>query len=78
VLERLELRPVFTAHPTEASRRSILRKVRRVAELLDDRHDPRLNEGAHGRIERRLAELIDLLDDVDAEIGVAAAMRNTG
>ena len=35
-LERLQIELVFTAHPTEAKRRSIRRKLRRIRELLSD------------------------------------------
>ena len=61
VISRLELRPVFTAHPTEAARRSILTKTERVAELLAERMDPRNTESDLDRIQRRLAEIIDLI-----------------
>ncbi len=65
VIQRLELRPVFTAHPTEAARRSILTKQRRVAELLEERSDPRLTQADHDRVVRRLAEVIDLIWQTD-------------
>ncbi len=61
VVARLELRPVFTAHPTEAARRSILSKMRRVAELLEDRSDPCATGVDRCRIDRRLAEEIELV-----------------
>ena len=65
MVDRMELRPVFTAHPTEASRRSILTKLNAVADLLDERNDPRVTEPDTRRIDRRLAELIDLMWQTD-------------
>jgi phosphoenolpyruvate carboxylase len=58
VLGRLELRPVFTAHPTEASRQSVLRTLRRVADLLDADLPDRVRE-------RRLREQVQLLWQTD-------------
>ncbi|MBW3639027.1 MAG: phosphoenolpyruvate carboxylase [Actinobacteria bacterium] len=54
---RLAVRPVLTAHPTEAARRSILDKMRRVAELLDQPGSPIRR--------RRLAEAVELLWHTD-------------
>ena len=65
LLGRLELRPVLTAHPTEAIRHSILTKRRRIAEELERRADSRASQAGRERAERRIAELIDLIWQTD-------------
>ncbi len=64
---RLAVRPVFTAHPTEAARRSILSKLRAVADELDAEASAAVLYGAtdEGPTNRRLAELLDLLWQTD-------------
>jgi phosphoenolpyruvate carboxylase len=42
LLKRIRIEPVFTAHPTESARRTMLRKNQRIAGLLLDRLDPSL------------------------------------
>ena len=56
-LNDFSVRPVFTAHPTEAARRSVLGKLGTIADLLDDKKD--------ASRERRLAETVDLLWQTD-------------
>ncbi len=63
VLQRLEVRPVFTAHPTEAARRSILTKTRQLADLVEERREA--SEDQHSMIDRRSAELIDQIWQTD-------------
>jgi phosphoenolpyruvate carboxylase len=65
LLERLDVRPVFTAHPTEASRRSILSKLNAIAMLLHDRLDTRSTGADLRKADRRIAELIDLIWQTD-------------
>lgn len=64
MLGQFELRPVLTAHPTEATRRSVLFKLRQMAEMLVAR-DTETNEQALARIDRRLSELLDALWQTD-------------
>jgi phosphoenolpyruvate carboxylase len=54
VLGRIELRPVFTAHPTESSRQSVLAILRRVAVALD-----------RGAPDETLAALVEVLWQTD-------------
>ena len=63
IVGRLSVRPVFTAHPTEAARRSILTKTRALADLIEDRLDA-TEVDAIG-IDTRSAELIDQIWQTD-------------
>ncbi|MBA2429033.1 MAG: phosphoenolpyruvate carboxylase [Thermoleophilaceae bacterium] len=68
---RLAVRPVFTAHPTESARRTVLEKLREVGGLLDESGGLLRSDGTPAdpvrerRTRRRLEELIDLLWQTD-------------
>ena len=74
VVGRLSARPVFTAHPTEAARRTILGKLRQIALLLDSNPFPQqgtlTDPVVQRRAERRLQELVESLWQTD-ELRVA-------
>lgn len=61
----LDLRPVFTAHPTEASRRSILDKLAEIAVLIEERNESSAGPSDKQRIDRRIDELIDVIWQTD-------------
>ena len=44
LLNRLSYKPVFTAHPTESKRRTIMQLQREVFTIIDDLTDPRLSQ----------------------------------
>jgi phosphoenolpyruvate carboxylase len=70
-VRRLAVRPVFTAHPTEAARRTVLAKIRHIAVLLDEWERATGPDGApvdtagERRVRARLEELIDLMWQTD-------------
>ena len=59
LLESLEFHPVFTAHPTEARRRAVEGKIRRISRLLVEH--PHLGGSALVENERHLLQEIDAL-----------------
>ncbi len=59
LLDRLSIELVFTAHPTESKRRTLLTKLRRMAEILRERDSPELQGEAPdpARVEREIVSL---------------------
>ncbi len=63
MLDQLSIELVFTAHPTEATRRSLITKTRRVADLLEiwDQQHERMTPRQRKHWQRDLEGAIDLL-----------------
>jgi phosphoenolpyruvate carboxylase len=64
-LGRLDVRPVVTAHPTEATRRTVLEAHRRIAARLRRLDDPALPPTRASELEDELAEEITILWQTD-------------
>ena len=61
LIDRLLLRPVLTAHPTEARRRTVLVAQRRLYQLLDRFDDPRVTPSEDQELRRLLRQEISVL-----------------
>lgn len=60
LLEEVDLVPVFTAHPTEATRQTVLRKILRIGELLIRRDETSLTE----------EEQLDIREEIRTELTI--------
>jgi phosphoenolpyruvate carboxylase len=65
LLDRLEYRPVFTAHPTEARRRTLMQSLRRIFVVAERLNDARLGKEAVSEILEQLQAEIQILWKTD-------------
>src|SRR3954469_8369211 len=65
-LEQLDVRLVMTAHPTEATRRSIFNHQQAVARAMERLNDPRLGRSRRILIEDRMREVLTIWWQTDA------------
>jgi phosphoenolpyruvate carboxylase len=65
LLDRLAYIPVFTAHPTESKRRTIMQAQRRIFVTSEELDNPRLGKAERAEIIQRLQDLIQVLWKTD-------------
>ena len=65
VLDRLAYMPVFTAHPTESKRRTVLENLRRIFLVSEQLNDLRLGKEERAQITRQLETEIQILWKTD-------------
>ncbi len=65
VIDRLEIAPVMTAHPTEAARRTLLEKHRRIADLLAAFDAENLASRQRAELQARLATEVESVWQTD-------------
>ncbi|PWV63328.1 phosphoenolpyruvate carboxylase [Plasticicumulans acidivorans] len=81
LLDSLSFQPVFTAHPTEAKRRTLLEAQRRIFLLAKRLNDPNLGSFQRGVVEQQLQNQIQILwktDEVRVHKPVVADEINNG
>ncbi|MXR39848.1 phosphoenolpyruvate carboxylase [Halobaculum sp. WSA2] len=61
VLDDVRVVPTFTAHPTEARRKTVKAKLRRIAEILRDLDERRLTDGEFDGLDRDLESEVETL-----------------
>lgn len=66
LLDSLSIDLVFTAHPTEATRRSLITKSRRITELLEEREFKKMTPRQYVQWQRELESIVALLWRTDA------------
>ena len=65
IVNRLDIQPTLTAHPTEARRRTVLEKQQRIAELLGQLSRPDITADEHDAVLQRVGNEIVLLLGTD-------------
>jgi len=65
LFDRLMFMPVFTAHPTEARRRTLMQSLRRIFLLGERMNDPRLGKAEFAETSEQLASEIQILWKTD-------------